>query len=84
VQNGGNLSGAMGAGILLQNSNNCTITNNTVTNNYKGIVFDNSSDNVLKGNNIGDNMFNLVFLNASTTNNIDTSNIVDGKPYTNG
>ena len=84
VQNGGNLSGAMGAGILLQNSNNCTITNNTVTNNYKGIVFDNSSDNVLKGNNIGDNMFNLVFLNALTTNNIDTSNIVDGKPYTNG
>jgi parallel beta-helix repeat protein len=83
VQNDGNLSALVGAGILLLNAHNCTVTNNTVHNNYAGIVIANSSGNVLRRNNISDNMVNLVLMNTSS-NDIDSSNIVDGKPYTVG
>lgn len=82
IQNGSNLSGTMGAGILLDSAHNCKVINNNVTNNYEGIVLDNSSDNVLKGNSIYHNTYNLVLQNSSP-NDVDASNIVDGKPYTN-
>lgn len=76
-------SGSLGAGILLENAHICAVINNTVINNHEGIVLDNSSDNVLKGNNIYHNSYNLVLKNSSP-NDIDTSNKVDGKPYTSG
>jgi parallel beta-helix repeat protein len=76
-------SDSLGAGILLENAHNCRVINNTVINNYEGIVLDNSSGNVLKENNIYHNSYNLVLKNSSQ-NDIDTSNKVDGKPYTSG
>ena len=70
-------------GLLLAYVKNSTVTNNTINNNYEGIVLDNSSGNTLKGNDINSNVYNII-VQTALPNNIDTSNIVDGKPYTSG
>ena len=70
-------------GLLLAYVKNSTVTNNTIINNYEGIVLDNSSGNTLKGNDINSNVYNII-VQPAFPNNIDTSNIVDGKPYTTG
>ena len=70
-------------GLLLAYAKNSTVTNNTINNNYEGIVLINSSGNTLKGNDINSNVYNII-VQPAFPNNIDTSNIVDGKPYTTG
>ena len=72
-----------GIGIMLEDAHNCSITNNIVTDDYVGILLANSSYNVFRNNEIRSNTFNLILQN-SEPNSIDTSNIVDGKPYSFG
>ena len=72
-----------GIGIMLENAHNCSVTNNIVTDNYVGILLVNSNYNVFRSNEISGNIHNLILQN-SEPNSIDTSNIVDGKPYSLG
>ncbi len=81
LENSAYLSSTSGAGLLLENAHNCTVTGNTVTGNYVGALFVNSSYNAFRSNEISGNTYNLVLQN-SEPNSIDSSNIVDGKPYT--
>jgi parallel beta-helix repeat protein len=83
IKNGGYPSSTVGTGILLENAHNCTVIDNIITNNYIGILLNNSNDNVFRSNKISGNIYNLILQNSSP-NDIDSSNIVDGKPYTNG
>ena len=69
-----------GIGIMLENAHNCSVTSNIVTDDYVGILLVNSNYNVFRSNEISSNTFNLILQN-SEPNSIDTSNIVDGKPY---
>jgi len=77
-----NLSGNY-EGLLLAYVKDSTVTNNTISDNYEGVVLDHSSGNSLKGNVIDNNVYNIIAQTAFP-NNIDTSNIVDGNPYTGG
>ncbi len=70
-------------GILLNDSSSNLLANNTIYNNYYGIALINSSDNILRGNDLNNNTYNLVIQNG-LLNNIDSSNMVDGKPYSVG
>ncbi len=70
-------------GIFINNSSSNLIKNNIIQNNYRGIVLLNSSENTFRGNNLNNNTYNLVLQNG-LLNDIDSSNIVDGKPYTAG
>jgi parallel beta-helix repeat protein len=83
IRNGGYPSSSVGTGILLENAHNCTLTNNVITDNYIGVLLTNSTDNVFRSNEINGNTYNLILQNSSP-NNIDASNIIEGKPYTNG
>jgi parallel beta-helix repeat protein len=83
IKNGGYPSSTVGTGILLEKAHDCTIIGNIITNNYIGILLNNSNDNVFRSNKISGNIYNLILQNSSP-NYIDSSNIVDGKPYTNG
>lgn len=71
-------------GINLDSSFKNTISNNKVLNNLIGIRIpdDPSFGNIFRNNDISDNRFNLWCWGASylTFQDIDTSNIVDGKP----
>jgi parallel beta-helix repeat protein len=68
-----------GQGILLAGTTNSTVTDNIVTNNREGIRMFASSSNVFRNNSINNNIYNLWIQNGKT-NDIDTSNTVDGKP----
>jgi parallel beta-helix repeat protein len=81
IQNDGNNSALTGTGILLENAHNCTITTNMIRHNHDGLVLDNSSGNMLKSNELSDNAHNLILVNAPN-NNIDTTNTINGKPFT--
>jgi parallel beta-helix repeat protein len=70
-------------GIFINNSSSNLIKNNIIQNNYYGIVVRYSSENTFRGNNLNNNAYNLVLQNG-LLNDIDSSNIVDGKPYTAG
>jgi parallel beta-helix repeat protein len=72
-----------GIGIMLENAHRCSVMQNIVTDNYVGILLVNSSYNVFRSNEISSNIYNLILQN-SEPNNIDASNIVDGKPYSIG
>ena len=72
-----------GIGIMLENAHNCSVTNNIVTDDYVGILLANSNYNVFRNNEISNNIHNLILQN-SEPNSIDTSNIVNGKPYSSG
>jgi parallel beta-helix repeat protein len=65
-------------------SNNNTLANNAASsNNDKGIYLDSSSNNTLMGNTMSGNRYNFGVFGFSLskyTQNIDTSNTVDGKP----
>ena len=73
----------LGTGILLENAHNCTLTNNIIVNYNVGVLFVNSTDNVFKSNTFSGNVNSLVFQNSSP-NDIDSSNIVNGEPYSPG
>jgi len=69
------------AGIYLgDGANGCTITNNTVFNNYYGIHLDSSSDNALEGNTCYSNSNEGIFLWSSCNNNTIDNNT----SYSNG
>jgi parallel beta-helix repeat protein len=68
-------------GILINNSFNNFFKNNIIDNNYVGIVLQSSSENTFRGNNLNNNTYNFVGQNTFL-NDIDSSNIVDGIPYT--
>jgi parallel beta-helix repeat protein len=67
-------------GIFINNSSNNILKNNIIDNNYFGVVLQNSSENTLRGNSFNKNTYNFVGQNAFP-NDIDSSNIVNGKPY---
>ena len=85
-----NISGFMvtgagsGKGIYLNGTDHCTISNNIASNNEYGICLDSSSDNKLTGNIMSGNTYNFnVFFDPTLSNfihDIDTSNLVNGKP----
>jgi parallel beta-helix repeat protein len=81
IKNGGYPSSSVGTGILLENAHNCAVTDNIITYNYVGILLNNSTDNVFRSNEISGNTYNLILQNSSP-NDIDASNIIEGKPYT--
>ncbi|UCG49459.1 MAG: right-handed parallel beta-helix repeat-containing protein [Phycisphaerales bacterium] len=71
------------AGILLIESTNNTLAGNHVLQNDQGIVLTSSANNRLLGNIISDNRANFVCSAGSPqqyVQNIDTSNLVDGRP----
>jgi parallel beta-helix repeat protein len=71
-------------GIALSSSSNNNLTVNTVnSNDWYGIALSSSSKNTLAGNTMLGNMYNFGVYGSSLseyTQNIDTSNTVDGKP----
>ena len=68
-----------GQGIVLVNTTDSTVTGNSITNNQEGIRLLGSSNNVFRDNSINNNVYSLWIQNG-LTNDIDTSNTVDGRP----
>jgi parallel beta-helix repeat protein len=77
------VQGAIGswkAGIYLTNVDHCTISENTVSNNYNGIsLWYSSSNNTLTGNTVSNNDWGIRLLTSS--NNTLTSNFVLNNTY---
>ncbi|MGE5533502.1 MAG: NosD domain-containing protein, partial [Bacillota bacterium] len=69
-------------GIFINSSSNNILKDNIIDNNYFGIILHESSGNTLRGNNLNRNTFNIVEQNEFL-NDIDSSNIIDDKPYMN-
>jgi len=72
-------------GIILDRSSNNSISGNKITRNksYLGIWLGYSSGNLLRGNVMADNKYNFVVFGESLSdyvNDVDISNMVDGKP----
>ena len=61
-------------------SNNNTIINNNISNNWDGIELDNSNNNSISNNNIGSNKWNGIFLYYSN-NNIISNNIISSNKW---
>ena len=81
------VTGATGSGkmgiYLGSDAMHCNISNNNCSKNYYGIYLNFSSSNTLANNTISGNVYNFgVYGNSLSeyTHNIDTSNVVDGKP----
>ncbi|MFQ6057089.1 MAG: NosD domain-containing protein, partial [Methanosarcinales archaeon] len=72
------------AGGIYVDSNNNILTNNTANNNYYGIYLKSSSNNTLQNNLMSNNNYNFGLHGYTdldfSSNNIDKSNLVDGKP----
>ncbi len=79
-----NANSNLGDGILLDYSSNNTLTgNNAKSNNNFGIYLWYSSNNTLSSNTMAGNINNFYLYGASNSefnNQIDTSNLVDGRP----
>lgn len=68
-------------GIVADFSDNNTFINNTVINNKsEGILFFYSSGNIMRNNMISGNKYNFGISGSSFNHDIDTSNLVNGKP----
>jgi parallel beta-helix repeat protein len=78
IQN--NPSELQGTGILLETAHGCTLTDNHVSDNYIGIFMVDSTANVFRSNVANGNSVNLLLQN-SPNNDIDSSNVIGGKPY---
>jgi len=71
-----------GSGICLY-ADHCNISGNNVSNNCRGICIEHSSDNTLANNTMSENIYDFGVFGDNLshyTQNIDTSNTVDGKP----
>jgi parallel beta-helix repeat protein len=84
IRNSGQeLNGEWPCGILLDSVSNCNLTDNIITNNTLGIYLDSSTSNTLKNNNMAANRYNFGVLGLELSHyfqDVDTSNLVDGKP----
>ncbi|HDN65827.1 MAG TPA: hypothetical protein ENF23_06005, partial [Methanosarcinales archaeon] len=72
-----------GSGIYLSGVDYCNISGNNVSNNSCGICIKHSSNNTLTDNTMSENRYNFDVFGDNIshyTQNIDTSNTVDGKP----
>ena len=70
-------------GIFLDHSSYNTISNNTCSNNSTGIGLEVSSNNILSNNTLSNNSYNFSVLGYEISHfdhDIDTSNLVNGKP----
>ena len=70
------------AGIYLDNVGNCSIVDNTVSDNYYGIYMNCSGNNTLRSNAMNGNTYNLGIDGneaAHFINNVDSSNTINGK-----
>jgi parallel beta-helix repeat protein len=68
-------------GILLDFSDNNTIVNNTISGNkYEGLALMDSHGNTVKNNTMSANQYNFGIISSSFDSDIDTSNLVNGKP----
>ena len=70
-------------GIILESSSNNTLSNNNVnSNNWKGIILESSSNNLLTNNTMIEDSISIFgyLLEHYTTNEIDSTNTVNGKP----
>jgi len=80
------ITGSYNGGIRLTNSKNNYLINNNIKDNGNGIYIEYSSENIFKGNVLQNNTgysSNLQIAFSQTSdldNDIDTSNIIDGKP----
>jgi parallel beta-helix repeat protein len=68
-------------GIVLDASSNDSLIDNTVTNNtYEGALLFQSSENTMKNNTINHNLYNFGIQESAFDNDIDESNLINGKP----
>jgi len=67
-------------GIYVIGSGNCTLNGNRAESNEIGIYLAGSEENSLRNNLMENNSYNFAIPGASTANDIDESNTVDGKP----
>ena len=68
-------------GIVADASDNSTFLNNTIINNlYEGLVFLESSGHSMKNNTISANAYNFGIQDSAFNNDIDQSNLINGKP----
>jgi len=67
-------------GIYIEHSHNNTISGNSITNNEHGIYFLESRFNMLRNNILSNNHYSFDIHNTRFVNDVDTSNLVDGKP----
>ncbi|KKH47334.1 hypothetical protein EO93_12880 [Methanosarcina sp. 1.H.A.2.2] len=76
----GNLLSDNCCGIYVIGSGNCTLNGNRAESNEIGIYLYGSEGNSLRNNSMENNSYNFAIPGASTANDIDESNTVDGKP----
>jgi parallel beta-helix repeat protein len=68
-------------GVNADASDNSTFVNNTIMNNlYEGLLFFESSGNTMRNNTIRENLYNFGIEDSVFDDDIDESNLVDGKP----
>ncbi len=83
LRNGNSSNSRTSGGLVLDNANNCNITQNIIVDSNRGIYLNNSANNLLRNNVLSNNRFNFG-VSASTfhsyLNDIDTSNTINGKP----
>jgi parallel beta-helix repeat protein len=86
---GNTVTGSSKYGLQIFNSNSCTVSGNTVEDNDEGIILSSSTSNTLKNNAMANNYYNFGLSGpvvSSYSQDIDTSNTINGKPiyYLNG
>ena len=67
-------------GLYVIDSGNCTLNGNRAESNEIGIYLYGSEENSLRNNSMENNSYNFAIPSASTEQDIDESNTVDGKP----
>ncbi len=67
-------------GIYIEHAHNNTIYGNTITDNEYGIFLQESRFDVLRNNSLNNNGYSFYVDNIIFVNDIDTSNLIDGKP----
>lgn len=72
-----------GTGVYLENAQNCLVSGNNIVGFQTGVLLSNSSYNKFRNNLLNNDTYSVIFQN-SPSNSVDSSNKVDGKPYTSG